>query len=189
MKPEITFEPFPDDDSEIDEYEDFEDGQTTLVHASLSIRFSSDEDAVKLAEMMLAHFRGADRDEKFRVPGRFWFFHTDKSLPPSAVTQGVFPDWLRLIFDAYRKTETPELLSELRRLQGIVAAVTSAKPDSYFDEEQNEHRADAKAAQDRAFGSREELRELLEAARDALRHYAAGSEPLRARHVLAFIEK
>jgi hypothetical protein len=60
-------------------------------------------------------------------------------------------------------------------------------PDSHFDDEQNAHRKGAVAAQDTAFGSREELQEKLKIAHDALVHYAEGPDGLRARSAIDFM--
>jgi hypothetical protein len=72
------------------------------------------------------------------------------------------------------------LLEELKRLRGIIDAVTSSELDEY--------RAGALTAQDRLFGSREALLEKLGVARDALEHYAQGADSDRARNALIFTE-
>lgn len=84
--------------------------------------------------------------------------------------------------------EATKLLNEVSRLRMIIEAIESPQPDSYFSESQNRHRRNAIAAQNAAFGSREELRELLSISRTALQYYATGDDPDRARIALAFIE-
>jgi len=189
QKPEITFTPFTEDDEE----EGFSEDRIAWVHATMDIRFSDDgESCVELAERLLTHFR-ENGTEPFSLPGRVWIFHDDETLPPSVFGNKLgenetgLPEWLQTITDVYRKTEATKLLDELDRLQRLIHAVESSDPDSCFTKEENEHRQASRIVQDQVFGSRDELRELLDAARDALRHYAAGADPEPARAVLTFI--
>lgn len=176
MKQGIIFEPFTEE----------EDGDLDEGHANIQslliIHFQDDDAPMKLAEMLVAHFRKQGGDGDFVVPGQLWITHYDESLPPSPISGEDLPTWLQEIINDYRK---PEMV----RLLGIVRAVESPEPDSYFNEEENEHRRTVRSVQDQVFGSREELRELLDAAKDALRHYALGSDSERAKQALAFIER
>ena len=73
------------------------------------------------------------------------------------------------------------------RLQGYVYAAESSAPDSGFSRAEVAHRKRVKRAQDAAFGSREEMRELLDAAVEALKWYADQPNGERAKIALKFI--
>jgi len=181
MKPEITFSPFSEDAH--GELAESSDDEIATIQASLVIRWGSDDDLpIKLAEMILAHFREYGGDRDLVIPGELWLHHDDEELPPTAVEGDELPAWLQTTIQDYRKPE-------MTRLLGIIRAVESTEADSFFNEEENEHRRTVRIVQDKTLGSREELRELLEVAHDALRHYVTGADPDRAKHALAFIEK
>jgi len=74
------------------------------------------------------------------------------------------------------------------RLAGLVDAVESTEPDSYFTRAQVAFRRRVRLAQDAVLGSRESLREKLAAAADALEWYASQPNGERAKAVLGFIE-
>ena len=179
----ILFEPFNDTECL------FEDGIAD-VPARLVLCFGDvdDDGPLALAEKLVSSFRNG-KGAFVEVEGRLTVYHDDEGLPPTAFRNGTAPEWLQQIVDTYRKDGSPLLLKELRRLEGLVQAVTSHEPDSYFDEEQNEARTDARVAQDFVLGSRKPMREKLDAAVDALRHYAQGDDNERALAVLAFIGK
>jgi hypothetical protein len=176
MKPEIIFETFTEEeDTDLDE--DHANIQSLLI-----VHFPDEDAPLKLAEMLIDHFRKYGGDRDFCVPGQLWITHYDESLPPSPIDGEKLPQWLQKITNDYRKPEVARLL-------GIIRAAESSEPDSFFNEEENEHRRTVRSVQDEVFGSREELRELLDAARTALQHYAAGSDPETAKQALAFIER
>lgn len=73
------------------------------------------------------------------------------------------------------------------RLQGYVWAAESSLPDSQFTRAEVDFRKRVKRAQDKVFGSREEMRELLDAAVKALRWYAEQPHGERAKIALKFV--
>lgn len=167
----------------------FEEGMTADVPGRITLYFgdADDDRSLALAEKLISAFRSGE-GASVDVEGCFTFYHDDEELPPTPF-EGVdmAPDWLRPIIEAYRKNGGPSLFAELQRLEGLVRAVTSHAPDSAFDREQNEARVEARDAQDAVLGSRKLMRERLDAAVDALKHYAQGDDSARARAVLTFI--
>lgn len=181
--PEIVFEPFSD---WVDQHID--DG-IAGINAQLVLRLGDLEGApLKLAQGLIGIARKGKSE--LTVVGRLWFTHDDDSLPPSPIEHyDRIPAWLRQIIDAYRKTETREVLDELARLRGIIWAAESMESDSHFNEEENEHRKTTLQAQDAVFGSREVLRERLSVAADALRAYVSEENGEQARQALVFLEQ
>jgi len=85
------------------------------------------------------------------------------------------------------RTKLASVTRSRDRLQGYVWAAESSLPDSQFSRAEVAHRKRVKRAQDAVFGSREEMRELLSAAVEALRWYADQPEGERAKITLKFI--
>ena len=79
------------------------------------------------------------------------------------------------------------LKRERNRLAGLVDAVESTEPDSYFTKAQVAFRRRVRLAQDEMFGSRQLLREKLTAAVDALKWYGSQPQGEQARAVLDFV--
>jgi hypothetical protein len=73
------------------------------------------------------------------------------------------------------------------RLSGLVDAAESSSPDSECSRAEIAHRKRVKQAQDEVFGSREELRELLETATKALEWYADQPNGERAKIAIDFV--
>lgn len=176
----IVFDPFSEKENSLF------DACLGAVLARLTLYFVDDDGSLKLAEKLISSFRNGKGDA-IEVEGSLTIYHDDDELPPTPF-ENVAPDWLAQIIDTYRKDGSPALLKELRRLEGLVEAVSSHEPDSHFDEEQNDARRDARVAQDVTLGSRELMRERLDAAVNALKHYAQGDDSARARAVLAFLD-
>jgi hypothetical protein len=178
----IVFTPFADKD---DEKVDFYDDVYADVYVCLNFYFGSDDEAkLRLAEALIASYlKGGD----FDLYGLLQVVHGDEALPPSPLDYEQLPSGLKLITDTYRKDAPPALLEEIRRLEGLVEAAVSTRSDAYFNEEQNEHRRVCVVAQNAVFGSRENLREKLKVACDALEYYAQSEDNGQAREALLFV--